>query len=116
MLFPSVIITRHGNISVECTHYANMSMYYADILKAVNMIIFKMKSVDIFLIFAQNIDRGYMLKPPPKTLPDFIMSSILLSKTDIGLKLFFANNVRYGNLMNFKIGGGLRSLAISRQP
>ena len=24
-----------------------------------------------------------------KTLPDFIMSSLLLSKTDIGLKLFF---------------------------
>ena len=31
------------------------------------------------------------------------MSSLLLSKTDIGLKLFFAHNVRYGNFVTFRI-------------
>ena len=30
-------------------------------------------------------------------LPDFILSSLLLSKMDVGLKLFFAHNDRYGN-------------------
>ena len=35
-------------------------------------------------------------------LSDFIMSSLLLSKTDIGLKLFFAHNVRYGNSVTFR--------------
>ena len=34
------------------------------------------------IIYDINITRG-------KTLPDFIMSSLLLSKTDIGLKHFF---------------------------
>ena len=27
---------------------------------------FQMKNVDIFLIFAQNMDCGYMLKPPQR--------------------------------------------------
>ena len=31
------------------------------------------------------------------------MSSLLLSKTDIGLKLFLAHNVRYGNSVTFRI-------------
>ena len=31
------------------------------------------------------------------------MSSLLLSKTDIGLKLFFAHNVRYCNSVTFRI-------------
>ena len=45
-----------------------------------------------------------------KTLPDFIMSSLLLSKTNIGLKLFFAHNVKYGNSVTFRIGMALESL------
>ena len=36
-------------------------------------------------------------------LPDFIMSFLLLSKTDIELNLFFAHNVRYGNAVTFRI-------------
>ena len=36
-------------------------------------------------------------------LPDFIISSLLLSKTDIGFKLFFTHNVRYGNSVTFRI-------------
>ena len=31
------------------------------------------------------------------------MSSLLLSKTDIGLKHFFTHNVRYGNSVTFRI-------------
>ena len=38
------------------------------------------------------------------------MSSIVLSKTEIGLKLFFAHKVRYGNSVTFKIGVALESL------
>ena len=38
------------------------------------------------------------------------MSSLLLSKTDIGLKLFFAHNVRYGNSVTFRIWLALESL------
>ena len=38
------------------------------------------------------------------------MSSLLLSKTDIGLKLFFAHNVRYGNSVTFRIRVSLEFL------
>ena len=38
------------------------------------------------------------------------MSSLLLLKTDIGLKLFFAYNVRYGNSVTFKIWVALEYL------
>ena len=38
------------------------------------------------------------------------MSSLLLSKTDIGFKLFFAHNVRYGNSMTLRIGVALEYL------
>ena len=39
------------------------------------------------------------------------MSSLLLSKTDIGLKLFFfAHNVRYGNSVTFRIWVALENL------
>ena len=47
--------------------------------------------------------------PEGKTLPDFIMSSFLLSKTDICSKLFFDHNVRYGNSVTFRIGVVLES-------
>ena len=45
-----------------------------------------------------------------KTLPDFIMSSLLLSKTDIGLKHFFSHNVSYGNSVTFRIWVALEFL------
>ena len=43
-------------------------------------------------------------------LPDFIMSSLLLSKTDIDLKKNFAHNVRYGNSVTFRIWVALEKL------
>ena len=45
-----------------------------------------------------------------KALPEFIMSSLLLSKMDIGLKLFFIHNVRYGKSVTFRIWMALESL------
>ena len=38
------------------------------------------------------------------------MSSLLLSKTDIGLKHFFAHDVRYGNSVTFRIWVALEFL------
>ena len=38
------------------------------------------------------------------------MSFVLLSKTDIGLKLFFAHNVRYGICVTLRIWVALESL------
>ena len=38
------------------------------------------------------------------------MSALLLSKTDIGLKHFFAHNVRYGNSVTFRIWVALELL------
>ena len=48
--------------------------------------------------------------PEAKTLPDFIMSSLLLSKTNVRLKLFFAHNVKYGNFVTYRIGVTSESL------
>ena len=45
-------------------HYENMPMQYAEIFKAVKNENFQLKFLDIFLIFAQNIDCGYTLEPP----------------------------------------------------
>ena len=39
-------------------------MYYAAILHGCKNDNFQMKNCDIFLIFVQNIDRGYTLEPP----------------------------------------------------
>ena len=45
-------------------HYENMPMQYAEIFKDVKKQNFQLKFLDIFLIFAQNIDCGYTLEPP----------------------------------------------------
>ena len=44
-------------------HYKNMPMQYTEISKAVKNENFQQKKIDIFLIFAQNIDCGYTLEP-----------------------------------------------------
>ena len=41
-----------------------MPMRYTEIFKAVKNENFQWKFLDIFLIFAQNIDSGYSLEPP----------------------------------------------------
>ena len=45
-------------------HYENMPMQYTAIFHGCKNDNFQMKKVDNFLIFAQNIDRGYTLEPP----------------------------------------------------
>ena len=44
-------------------HYENLPMQYTDIFKVVKNENFQQKIFGIFLIFAQNIDCGYMLEP-----------------------------------------------------
>ena len=48
----------------KISHYANMSVQYTAIFHGCKNGNFQMKKCDNFLIFAQNIDRGYTLEPP----------------------------------------------------
>ena len=45
-------------------HYDNMPIQYTAIFHGCKNDKFQMKNCDIFLIFAQNIDRWYTLEPP----------------------------------------------------
>ena len=45
-------------------HYDKTSMHYTAIFHGCKNDNFQMKNCDIFLIFAQNIVRGYTLEPP----------------------------------------------------
>ena len=45
-------------------HDANTPMQKTAIFHGSKNVNFQMKYCDIFLIFAQNIDRGYTLEPP----------------------------------------------------
>ena len=45
-------------------HYENLPMQYTEIFLTLKIENFQLKNFDIFLIFAQNIDCGYMLEPP----------------------------------------------------
>ena len=47
-------------------HYENMSVQYEAISKSGKNDIFRCKNGTFFLTFAQNIDRGYTLEPPPR--------------------------------------------------
>ena len=47
-------------------HYENMSLQYEAISKSGKNDIFRCKNMAFFLIFAQNIDCGYTLEPPPR--------------------------------------------------
>ena len=47
-----------------------------------------------------NVDRNIKV-------PDLILSTVLLSKTDIGLKLFFANKAQFLNFVTLKMGVAL---------
>ena len=46
------------------SHYENMPMQYTEIFEVVKNENSQKKKIDIFLIFAQNIDCGYTLEPP----------------------------------------------------
>ena len=51
-------------IFVTFIHYANTPMQYTAIFHGCKNGNFQMKKCEIFLIFAQNIDREYTLEPP----------------------------------------------------
>ena len=62
--------TRMTPIRPMCTnatlfHYENTSMQYTAIFHGCKNVHFQMNIFNIFLIFAQNIDFGYTLEPPP---------------------------------------------------
>ena len=46
------------------SHYENLPMQYTEIFLTLKIENFQLKIFDSFLIFAQNIDCGYMLEPP----------------------------------------------------
>ena len=45
-------------------YYANMPLQYETIFKGYKNDNFQMNEIDIFLIFAQNVNCGYKLEPP----------------------------------------------------
>ena len=45
-------------------HYENMPMQYKEIFKVVKNENFQLKTFDNFLIFAKNLDCGYLSEPP----------------------------------------------------
>ena len=52
-----------GSIVAEWLHYENSPMQYTETFLAWKIENFQLKNFDIFLIFAQNIDCGYILEP-----------------------------------------------------
>ena len=51
-------------MNCDHSHYQNTPMQYTAIFHGSKNDDFQMKKVENFLIFAQNIDRGYTLEPP----------------------------------------------------
>ena len=58
---PCCCQSNFGNIF--CLHYENLPMQYTQSFLALKIENFQLKTFDIFLIFAQNIDCGYKLEP-----------------------------------------------------
>ena len=64
MLQPRYAFDMNYVCSTVLMHYENMPMQYTEIFCALQIGNFQLKTFDIFLIFAQNIDCGYTLEPP----------------------------------------------------
>ena len=66
MILDQVVLspTYSENPKTFSSHYANMSVQYTAIFHGCKNGNFQMKKCEMFLIFAQNIDRGYTLDPP----------------------------------------------------
>ena len=62
--FDAAITASINDDQIQVIHYENLPMSYTDFSKVVKFENFQYKNVDIFLIFAQNIDCGYKLEPP----------------------------------------------------
>ena len=59
----NAVSNANRSIFVNC-HYENTPIKYTVIFHGCKNDYFQMKKCDIFLVFAQNIDRGYTLEPP----------------------------------------------------
>ena len=64
-----VLAHKEAEIQPPHGHYVNMSVQYTAIFHGCKNGNFQMKKCDIFLIFAQNIDREYTLEPPHYEYP-----------------------------------------------
>ena len=62
--FVDLYLTLMADSYIILLHYANMSVQYTAIVHGCKNGNFQMKKCGNFLIFAQNIDRGYALEPP----------------------------------------------------
>ena len=62
--FGLFLTSRGSNWSEVIFHYENTPMQYTAIFHGRKNDNFQMKSCNIFLLFAQNIDCGYTLEPP----------------------------------------------------
>ena len=71
-LYCNILDTTYYTASMEkvfnsssflCIHYENMAMQYTEIFSALKIEKFHQKNLDIFHMFAQNIDCGYTLEP-----------------------------------------------------
>ena len=71
---------RNTCIPLASIYYENMSMQYTEILLALKIKKIQLKTFDIFLIFAQNIDCGYALEPPRRGGSNAYPQSMFWSK------------------------------------
>ena len=62
------------------SHYNYIPMLYSAIFRGCKKDNFQMKNYDNFLIFAQNIDRGYTLEPPQRGGSNEYPQSMFFSK------------------------------------
>ena len=63
--------------------YENTPMLYTAIFHGCKKDHFQIKKCDNFLIFAQNIDRGYSLEPPHRSWVHVRTASVLTSTHDL---------------------------------
>ena len=73
----SCMVTKHGS---KGFHYEKLPMQYTEIFKVLKNEKFQKKIFDIYPIFAQNIDCGYMLEPPRRGGSNEYPQSMFLSK------------------------------------
>ena len=66
-------------------HYENLPMQYTEIFLALKFENLQLKILDIFLIFAKNIDCGYTLEPPRQGGSNNLCFGAKIRKTGIPL-------------------------------
>ena len=72
-LFIHLLPFKAFRLNIIITHYPNMPMQYTAIFKDCKMILFRWKCAIYFLIFAQNIDCGYLGPKITYTITNWIL-------------------------------------------